>query len=180
MLQIKSEIHTEVTKTQTQISKTHTQIPKTEIKLEPYNPSVIDGSSVISVIDGSSVIDTLTTDTNMLIPLDGKTSIDSPQLILHISAFYDEMKLELEKIYQSQLIIQQNEILKTIAILLQSNYPNTYEKHEQYLDSIIAKINDNLKDKPKKKGRPKRKDNPWLKGNHDSSYNPLPLEQPIL
>lgn len=100
---------------------------------------------------------------NMLVPLDGKTPLDSKKLLQCMNSFHSEMKAELERLYQIQMAKQRDDILKTIAILIQSNYPNLNENSEQedHINSIVDKITKGLMDKPNRKGRPKRKNNPW-------------------
>ena len=125
-----------------------------------------------------------------LIPLDGRTSLDSEKMHKMIEQLYLEMRDTLEKSYLAQWNKQKEDIYRTIAILLKPNYPKTqcqinkdmnqenmvYEDQnkidekvkqlaaideEAYLFSIMDKIkNDSMKTETKK-GRPKKKMNPW-------------------
>ena len=109
----------------------------------------------------------LVTQPNILVPLDGKTSLDSQKLLTCMNNFHNEMKAEMERLYQVQLIKQRDEIFKTIAVLLQSNYKQVVnndgavESYEGQINRIIDVINKGLENKPSKKGRPKKKTNPW-------------------
>lgn len=96
---------------------------------------------------------------NTLIPLDGKTAIDSPILIAHMNTFHTEMKLEIERLYQLNMNKQREEIFKTMATLLQSNYKHVEEPNR--IGHITNNLNKELSNKPCKKGRPKKKNNPW-------------------
>ena len=81
--------------------------------------------------------------------------------MFHMEGLYNEIRTSLEKHYQIQSETQQLEIFKNIAILLQPNYPKIpNESDADHIMRIISIIEDRLKDKTPKKGRPK-KINPW-------------------
>ena len=89
----------------------------------------------------------------LFVPLDGKTNINSTKINSLTENLYHEIKLAIEKNYQTQWNIHKDKIIHEIAVLLVDD--------SEQIDDMEAELKQRLSTRPTKKGRPKKKDNPW-------------------